>query len=377
VNKLHKSTSIVIVLLLLVTVFISGCDNEKETVKESELTVKVAAAQTQSIVKTSEYSGIIRGVNEVYVMAKVPARVTAINVKPGDYVSQGQTILTLDSTDYAAGIRQAQAAVAMAEAGKKANDAQKETALANYNRMLKLHEVGAVSDAQLEGAKAQYDALNAGSAEAAVEQAQAGLQQAQTTMCNCTVTAPISGVVGTINLSLGETANPQSPAAIISDTSRLEIEVMVSESEIAYVEEDSEVNVTVSAVQSEPFTGKIESAAVAADPMTKNYKVKITMENPDNIIKSGMFAQVAVATASDDDALCVPRNAVIPKGSKSIVYVVDEESRSRMVEVKTGIENSHYIQVLEGLAEGQQVIVKGNTLVNEGTLVRVVTGGEK
>ncbi|KUG02346.1 putative co/zn/cd efflux system membrane fusion protein [hydrocarbon metagenome] len=341
------------------------------------MTVKVAAAKIQYIAKTSQYSGVVRGINEVNVMAKAIARVTAINVKPGDYVKQGQVLLTLDSSDYEAGIRQAEAAVAMAEAGKRANDAQKATALANYERTLKLHEGGAVSDSQLEAAKAQYDALNAGSAEAGVEQARAGLQQALNSTGNCTITAPINGVVGTIGLSLGETASMQSPAAVISDTSRLEIEVQVSESEIAYVQEGSQVKVTINAVRQEPFDGSVESVSVAADPSTRNYKVKITMDNPDNLIKSGMFAQVALATVSETDALCVPRNAVIPKGSKSVVYMVDEDSRARLLEVETGIENSSYIQITKGLKEGQQVIEKGNTLVSDGSKVRVVTGGGK
>ncbi len=376
-NKDNRLISLILLVMLISALLLSGCGNKEETVKESELTVKAAAAKTQYIAKTSEYSGIIRGVNEVNVMAKVAARVTAINVKPGDSVKQGQILLTLDSTDYEASIRQAEAAVAMAEAGQKANDVQKATALANYERTLQLHQSGAVSDSQLETAKAQYDALNSGSTEAAVEQARAGLQQAQNSIDNCTITAPINGVVGTIGLSLGETASLQSPAAIISDTSSLETEVQVSESEIAYVQEGSEVQVTVSAVRAEPFKGVVKSVSVAADPSSRNYIVKIAMDNPDNVIKSGMFAQAALATVSEGDALCVPRNAVVPKGSKSVVYIVDEESRARMVEVETGIENSSYIQILQGLSEGQQVIEKGNTLVDDGTKVRVVPGGEE
>lgn len=377
VNRIKKQVGLVIVVLTIFSLLFSGCGKKEETVKESQLTVLTAEAQMKSIARTEEYSGVIRGVNEVSVMAKVPARVTAIHVKSGDYVTQGQTILTLDSSDYEAGIRQAEAAVAMAEAGLRANEVQKEAALANYNRMLTLSESGAISAAQLETAKSQYDALNAGSAEAAVEQAQAGLLQAKNAIGNCTITAPINGVVGAINLSLGETASVQMPAAIISDTSRLEIDIMVSEEDISYIREGSDVEVLVRAVQSEPFKGRVESAASAADSTTKSYLVKISLDNPDQIIKSGMFAQVALATESAQDAICVPRNAVIARGSKSVVFIVDKDSRAQMAEVTTGIENSSSIQILSGLKVGEQVIAKGNTLVSDGTLVRVVAGGEK
>lgn len=372
-----KLISLILVITMSITLSLGGCSQSQEIVQESELTVKVAKAAIQPIAKTSQYSGSIRGINEVYVMPKAVARVTAINVKPGDPVKQGQVLITLDSSDYEAGIRQAEAALGMAEAGKRANDINKANAKANYERTLTLHEGGAVSDSQLEAAKAQYDGLNSGSAEAAVEQARAALQQALNSIGHCTITAPISGIVGSIGLSLGEMANMQSPAAIISDTSRLEVEVQVSESEISYVKEGSEVQVTVSAVRAEPFKGIVDSVSVAADPSSKNYRVKIAMDNPEGLIKSGMFARVALDTVAETQALCVPRNAVIPKGSLSVVYLVDEDSRARMLEVETGIENSNYIQISKGLKEGQEVIEKGNTLVSDGSKVRVVTGGEK
>jgi len=254
---------------------------------------------------------------------------------------------------------------------------KKKAALANYNRMLTLSESGAISAAQLEAAKSQYDALNAGSAEAAVEQAQAALLQARTGIGNCSITAPINGVVGAINLSLGETAGVQMPVAIISDTSRLEIDIMVSEEDISYIREGSDVEVLVRAVRPESFRGRVESAATAADSTTKNYQVKISLDNPEQVIKSGMFAQVALATESAQDTICIPRNAVIARGSKSVVFIVDKDSRAQMVEVATGIENSSSIQILSGLKAGDQVIAKGNTLVSDGTLVRVVAGGEK
>jgi RND family efflux transporter MFP subunit len=369
-----------LISLMLVIIMIStlgGCGKSQEQVQESELTVKVAKAKIQAIAKTSQYSGSVRGLNEVYVMPKAVARVTAIHVKPGEKVKEGQVLISLDSSDYEAGIRQAEAALEMAQAAKRANDVNKATAKANYERTLMLHEGGAVSDSQLEAAKAQYDALNSGSAEAAVQQAQAALQQALDNIGNCTIKAPISGVVGSIALSLGEMANLQSPAAIISDTSQLEVEIQVSESEISYVQEGSEVEVMISAVSPDPFKGVVASVSVAADPASKNYKVKITMDNPEGQIKSGMFAQVFLSTVSESNALCVPRNAVIPKGSQSVVYIVDEESRARMQVVETGIENSKYIQISKGLKEGQEVIEKGNTLVSDGSKVRVVTGGEK
>ncbi len=366
-----------VALLLVLTLAVSGCGKKEEVVKETEISVNVAAAEIKDIAKSESYSGIVRGVNEVYIMPKVPARVTAIYVKPGDVVKQGQTLLTLDSSDYEASVKQAQATLAMAEAGKKANDAQLVAAKASYERTQKLHEAGAVSDQQLEAARTQYESLAAGSAEAALEQARAGLLQAQTQLNHCIITSPITGTVGTIGLSLGDTANLQSPAVIVSDTSRLEIDVMVSESEVSYVETGSDVDILIKAASKKPFKGKVESVSIVPDPIKHNYEVKISLDNPDNIIKSGMFAEVSIATISRDDVVCVPVSAVIPKGGRTIVYTLDKEKRAREREVKIGIENNQYVEIIEGITAGEQVITKGNTLVNDGTLVRVVAGGGK
>jgi RND family efflux transporter MFP subunit len=366
-----------IAALLAASFAANGCSPTEDTVQETQITVNVAKATKQDIAKEVSFSGMVRGKNEVYIMPKASARVTAILVHPGDRVSAGQTLITLDPTDYQAAVKQAEAALAMAEAGKKANDIQAEAARLNYERMKELHQAGAVSDQQLEAAQSQYEALTSGSVEAGVEQARAALQSAQNQLNHCNITSPITGMVGSINLSLGDMANPASYAAIVSDTSRLEIELLISESDIPFVQSGSTARVYLRAVGSAPFTGIIESVAAVADPVSKNYSVKVGLDNTDNSIKSGMFAEVVIDTARKENVLCVPSNAIVPKGGRTVVYAVDEESRAREKEVEIGIQNTHNVEIVTGITEGETIITRGNTLVNEGTLVRVVAGGEK
>lgn len=366
-----------LVLVLIVTLAISGCSQEEETVKETELTVGVATAQNQYIAQTAAYSGLVRGINEVDVTPKILGRVTAIYVKPGDWVEKGQALLTLDSTSLQAARKQAEAALAGAQAQEAANKLQLENARLNYERMQQLHEAGALSDSALESARLQYESLNSGAVEASVKSAEAALASLQDQIESCNLTAPISGIVGAINLSLGDNASLQSAAAVISDTSRLEVEILVSESEVNYIQVGSEVDVAVTAVSEQPFTGIVDSVSSATASGKTGFTVKVIFENPDGITKSGMFAEVSLATVSAENALCVPRNAVVPREGRTIVYTVDKEQRARKIEVETGVANNDYIQVTKGLQEGTRVITSGNTLVNEGTLVRVITGGDK
>ena len=376
-NKSGKSGYWVMGLLLIMGLSLSGCGSKTEVVKESALAVAVTEVQRQDIIQSASYPGIVRGRNEVTIMPKVPARVTAIYLQPGDPVKAGQTIMSLDSSDLNAAIRQAQAGVAQAEAAQRANAVQLEAAQTNYTRAQKLFASGAVSQADLERAKTAYDSLNSGTAEAAAAAAWAALATAQEALDKCNITSPINGVLGSVNLQLGETASLALPAAIVSDASALEVEVMVNENDVSYIKTGSQVDILIKAAEITKIKGQVQSVATVADPSKRNFAVKVALPNQDGKIRSGMFAELTIATINKPNVLCVPVNAVIPKNGSTMVYMVDKNQKARPLDVKTGLKNDRYIEITQGLKAGQQVITKGNTLVNDGTLVRVVAGGGK
>src|SRR5665647_2201051 len=187
-------------ILLAMVLSLSGCGNKTAVVKESALAVAVTAVRERDLVQSVSYPGIVRGRNEVTIMPKVPARVTAIYLQPGDSVKAGQTIMSLDSSDLNAAIRQAQAGVAQAEAAQRANAVQLEAAQTNYTRTQQLFASGAVSQVDLERAKTAYDSSNSGTAEAAAAAARAALATAQEALDKCNITSPINGVLGSVNL---------------------------------------------------------------------------------------------------------------------------------------------------------------------------------
>ena len=372
-----RSIYIVLSLLLVMMLFVSGCGSNNEKVTDSAQAVSVTEVQKMDLVQNVSYPGIVRGHNEVTIMPKVSARVTAIYLKPGDPVKAGQTILTLDSSDLTAAIRQAQAGVLQADAAVRTNAVQLESARTNYERSQKLFASGALSQATLDSAKAAYDALNSGSAEAAAASARAALATAQDALDKCNITSPINGVLGSVNLQLGETASPASPAAIVTDNADLEVEVMVNENDVSYIKEGSEVNIVVKAAGLDKIKGKVKSIATVADPTKRNFSVIVALPNQDGKIRSGMFAELSIDTVSKTSVLCLPVNAVIPQSGSSVVYTIDKENKARPIDVQTGIKNARYVEITKGLNVGQKVILKGNTLVNDGILVRVIAGGGK
>ncbi|NLB88553.1 MAG: efflux RND transporter periplasmic adaptor subunit, partial [Syntrophomonadaceae bacterium] len=313
----RKNLVSVLLVVMLIASLVSGCAQEQEVVKEMELTVTTAKAITMDIAKSVKLSGMTKGKDEVYIIAKAAGQVTGVLVKPGQAVSQGQTIITLDSSDYQAAVQQAEAALRLAEINL-------ETAITNLERMEKLYEAGAISTQQLEAAQTGVN-----SAQAGVEQATAAFNMAQTQINICNITSPISGIIGSINVSVGDMASPSSPVAVVSNTSQLEIEVLASETDINYITEGEEAEVLIKAVSDESFKGYVETVAVVPDPMKRSYSVKITLPNEEGIIKSGMFAEVNIATESKKGALCVPASALVLKGNQTVIFTVDEENRAR------------------------------------------------
>ncbi|MGI6435527.1 MAG: efflux RND transporter periplasmic adaptor subunit [Syntrophomonadaceae bacterium] len=376
-KKHRKWTACLVLMALLVSLpLLNGCSKAKEVAQETELTVAVATAQNQFIARNSRYVGKLRGANEAAVNAKIAGRVIDILVKPGDRVYSGQTLVMLDSTTLQAALKQAEAMVASTRAQMTANQLQLENARLNYERLQQLHEAGAVADNALEAARLQYETLQSGAVEASVASAEAALLSLQDQVNNCNLTAPISGIVGSISVSLGDTATPQTPVAVVSDTSQWQVEVLVSEADINHIQTGSQVDVYIASL-SQSYTATVASVDPVANVSKRSFAVKVVVDNPDPAMRSGMSAEVSIATEKAENTLCVPAEAVIARGDKSVVYTVDEQNRARPLEVKTGIANNVLIQIVQGLEEGTTVITKGNTLVSDGTLVRVISGEGK
>lgn len=374
-----KPASLLLLVILVFSLLAAGCSKDTEKVKENAFSVNAATVARMNMAQALKYGSTLRGTNEVYIYPKIASalRVTGISAQPGDQVKAGQTLITLDSSDYVAKVAQAKASLASAVAGKKSADASLEALKAKYERTKQLYEKEAVSKQEMEALQAQYDAAMAGSADATVALYQAMLDDAENTLAHCNITAPIDGVVGSINLALGDMAAPTTAAASVSDISSLETDVLVSENEIGYIKPGSAVEVYVRAVSAKPFKGKVATVAMMPDPVKRNYRVRLNLDNKNGAIKSGMYAETVVYTEAKNQVLAVPVQAVIPRDNANIVFVIDKDHRAQEREIKLGVKNDQNAEIISGLKAGEQVITKGNTLVNKNTLVKVISGEVK
>ncbi len=374
--KTRRRNIMVVLVIMLLLIVASGCGKKKEEAAQDAINVETAVVKNMDITKYAGYSGRVIGSNEEAVIPKLSGRVTAVYVTEGQPVRQGQVIVSLDSSKLDTAVQQAEAAAASARAALAANEVQRQTALTNYNRMLELHNANALSDQALEAAKAEYDALNTGAAEAGVAQAQAALSLALQSLADCQITSPMDGIVGRVDVKVGDTASLQSPVAVINNTADLEIEVKVSEADISSVQTGTAVKVKINAIGEEPLTGTIKSVASVADQVTRTYPVKVSLpNNAASQVKSGMFAEVMLGTQHRTGVIGIPMVAVLPKSGENTVYIINEENRAQAVIVQTGLNDGAYTEITGGLQVGQRVVTKGNTLIDENSVLNFVDGG--
>lgn len=366
---------------------LAGCGKKQQTGEEEiVIPIEAVAVEKGSIADVTVVTGKLKALTTSDVVPSGQGgKVAAINVEVGSQVGRGQTLITLENTSaasLAAAIRQAEEGVAQARSALEVARINYEQAAANYERGKQLYESGVIAQGGATGfetayeipykqAKVNYEetapaALAA--AQAAVALATENYQQQNN---NSVITSPIDGVVTAINVNPGELASPssQSPVVTVVNLSKVEVETTVTESLINKIQRGQEVPVTISAVSGEPFRGVIANIALAADPSTKAYPIKVQIDNAQHTLKPGMFAEVQIENTLPE-TLLLPRDAVVKAGDRDVVWVVDND-RVKSREVAVGVSDGQKIQILEGLQGGEQVVVSGQNMLKDDTKVAI------
>lgn len=220
---------------------------------------------------------------------------------------------------------------------------------------------------------------NKNSAQTGVETAAASkqsvetqLQILRTTLNDTAVIAPISGVISSKNISETNMVSAQSAPFTIVDNSVVTVEVNVSEKIINALSVGQEVDVYIKTISEDVVKGRIKTISPSVDS-TKTYPVKIEITNNDGSIKPGMFAEIHFVESQKENTIVVPRNTVIENETEKYVFVVQDGKAERRV-VEVGIDNGESIEIVSGVDIGEEIIIKGQSLVQDGKNVNVVSG---
>ncbi len=322
---------------------------------------KIAVNEDQATPVYSPYSG----------------RVMKLLAKPGDRVARGQPLFILEATD---AVQVHNDFLTAITALNKAR-AQLNLAQTVERRLGALYEgkAAALKDWQ----QAQADLVNAQndltSAEAALEAARnrlrilgrtdediAKFQERRTITPETPIFAPIGGSVVQRKVGPGQyiTTGASDPLFLIGDLSTVWLVAFVRETEAPNVRVDQTVNFRVLAFPDQVFKANISYVATAIDPNSRRLLVRAVIDNSEELLRPEMFASVSILTDEGDNALSVPRDAVIYEGEAARVWVAREDKGLELRRIKPGLVNGPLIQVREGLRPHESVVTKGSLFID-------------
>jgi RND family efflux transporter MFP subunit len=199
------------------------------------------------------------------------------------------------------------------------------------------------------------------------------LAQERIRLQNTQIVAPFSGEIVRRNVDSGALVSPSTPLVTLVHLETLKVVANVLEKDIALVKVGMKAKVLPEAYPDKPFEGTIVRINKALDLATRTLQAEINIPNPGHLLKPGMFARIEVALKEKPNTLAVPREAVFEEGGKRFVFVVDGSQAFRRA-VVTGIEQSQLIEVVEGLKDGDKVVIRGQESLRDGSSIRVIEG---
>lgn len=312
-------------------------DNKNVTIPVTAVSVKEGSTD-QQLVRT----GSLIPFKQAEIMATSAGKVMAVKYDLGTYVSQGATLVKVDSK--------------LKELSLQATELNINKLKKDTDRYNKLLAGNAATEVQVNDTKYNY--------ENALNQAEQIKQQIN----DASIAAPISGRVIKKNIEPGEFVNVGTSLGTILDVSRLKVQVMISENDVYKLKEGQHVKVGSSIFPDKKIDGVISYIAPQGDE-SHNYPVEIVIKNSSQL-RAGTFVSVEFSQKSSQQALLIPRSALVESVRNPYVYTV-ENGVAKQRKIQVGRELGDNIEVLSGLKTGETVITTGQINLSEGAAVNV------
>lgn len=314
----------------------------EEVQRKDGIPVDVFVAKMDHFTRWKKLVGSVEGIKQAPIYSNMTARVRNVMVKQGQRVGRGQAIIVLDPLSVSQSYQALEGARLQYENLKR-----------EYERIKPLYEAGAVSESQ-------FDQLKLG-----LEAAKAALKDIRSSI---TLRSPISGIVTDLRVRMGEKTEPGLTLAVIADLRKANLKLEVSQRDLEELKEGQEIIVT-NGDQSQQASGTIKRISLSADPETRLFLVEATIDGNGHI-RPGTLQNVRIKTTDLEQALVIPRDAVITSTGQMFVFVVANDKCEKR-EIKVANYNDTMIVVEEGLSLGEQVVIWGMNLLNGGETVQI------
>lgn len=280
------------------------------------------------------------------IKSEVQGKITSLHITLGQRVTKGQALAKIDDR-----LR----ALAVDNAEQRVADARQ-----NYERFKNLYEGGAASKAQFDQYSLAYD------------NARNQLDQAKKELSSTTVTSPISGIITAKQAEEGAFTTMGAPIATVVDISSLKIQLNISEQDVYTLNLGDEVTITTTVFPGVKYHGKVTFISPRGDE-AHNYPVELSIENKkDKQLKAGTYVDVAFNKRSNAPTLQIPREALVGSLKDARVYVVGQESTAQLKPILIGNDYGQYLEVIDGLSEGDVVVTSGQINLTNGVKVSII-----
>jgi cobalt-zinc-cadmium efflux system membrane fusion protein len=391
----RRNVAVSILVIVLAATGLTGCGGNRGGPPAVVISKAVGGAFAGGTV----VSGKVEALVSANVISKISGKVAEITVDVGSTVNAGDLLVRLDADEMAAAVQLAEASLQktresdlpslrnQAQTNLTSTEATYKNAEAEYERSKALLSGSVISrqafdqveksyllaKSAYDSAKSNLDIVENSTIPDTIRQAEAQLTQARANYANNIITSPISGVVTARNINPGELASNNNSVVSLVNLDKVVVRVDVGENFINTMKDGSEVAVKVSAASEASFKGTVTNIALAANPVTKAYPVKIEIPNPEHVLKPGMFAEV-VLKGNSVEGIMVPREAVVKSGEKDAVWVVSEGA-ARKREVVAGASDGKNVIISSGLTVGEDVITSSQEALTDGGVVDIAKTG--
>lgn len=353
--------------------------------KEEPSSYETMTIEKKDIELPMKFSAKMKGQSDVTIMPQVSGQLMKICVSEGQQVKKGQTLFIIDSRNAQHELEAARANLQAANANLTAAMAQANSAKLEYESNQNLFDKKIVSSYMLENSKNSYNQAQAAvsQAKAAVSQANASVSRARVNLGFCTITAPVTGIIGEIPVRGGDQVTPMTQLTVLSGNTTMDAEFSVTEAII-----ESQVQKGLKATDREKHIaslpdvtfvmkngteyqhkGRITSLTGVVDAATGSLACKASFPNPDGHLFSGIQGTVVIPF-SQKDVMVIPQSAVVRLQDKTLVYKVKSDSTATAITVSTtNTGNGKDVIVTEGLHVGDRIVTVGANNVQEGQRV--------
>lgn len=356
---------------LPVLLAISACRQEPPPLPERIRAIKTITVSEQASGKIREFSGVVEAADRSSIGFEVSGNVSEVRVDVGDRIAKGQVLAVLDQHTFHINVKAAEAELGRA----KVELADQRNNLDRFQRINK-QDPGAVSQAAIDNAQAAVD-----SARKQVQFAESRLKLAQRDLEKTLLRAPFDGVIATRNVEpFFEVARGQKLFDIFKQTG-MEVAINIPEDVIDEIHIDQQGEIRFSVIADRKYRGRVTEISKVAGTANA-FPIKLTIEDPDQRIRPGMTARVALMLSKDDEkaAYLVPLSAIAQRGdtTKSFVFVYDPRTSTvKKTQVFGDSVRGNDVVIADGVKTGDIIAAAGVSFLEDGQKVKLMQPGEE